>query len=485
MVASWLPNSQRDTTLHSKSSMTNKTLSIYMLDDDAIFCKVLSHYISLNPDYSVKTFTEAGQFTAALSQKPDIVTIDYMLPGSSGGILIQQVKDLSPESKIIVISGQQDIQVAIDLFKKGAHDYIMKDKDTQQRLWMSIQNIRETISLKKEVEHLQQEVEKKYDFQKAVIGNSPVLKQVFALMEKAVSTSITVSITGETGTGKELIAKSIHFNSVRKKHSFVPVNVAAIPKELLESELFGYEKGAFTGAASRRIGKFEEAHKGTLFLDEIGEMDLAIQAKLLRALQEKEICRLGSNEIIKTDVRIIVATHRNLEEEVQKGNFREDLYYRILGLPLQLPPLRMRGNDILLIAKHFIDLFSKENDLGKKTLSTEVKNKLLCYAFPGNIRELKSVVELGCVLSDEEEIGIDHIRLNTSTRSNISLASDNISLDDYISDLIQHYLEKHNYDVVHVARLLKVGKSTIYRMIKSNRLQLRRRINKYEQPEIV
>lgn len=471
--------------MQTKSSMTGKTLSIYILDDDAIFCKVLSHYISLNPDYSVKTFTDAGSFTASLNQKPDIVTIDYMLPGSSGGTLIQQVRDLSPETKIIIISGQQDIQVAIDLFKKGAHDYIMKDKDTQQRLWMSIQNIRETISLKKEVEHLQQEVEKKYDFQKAVIGNSPALKQVFHMMEKAVSTSITVSVTGETGTGKELVAKSIHFNSARKKNAFVPVNVAAIPKDLLESELFGYEKGAFTGATARRIGKFEEAHKGTLFLDEIGEMDLAIQAKLLRALQEKEISRIGSNDIIKTDVRIIVATHRNLEEEVQKGNFREDLYYRLLGLPVPLPPLRQRGNDILLIAKHFIDLFCKENDLSRKVLSAEVKTKLLNYSFPGNIRELKSVVELGCVLSDNEEIGLEHIRLNTSAKSSVSLASENISLDDYISDVIQQYLEKHNYDVVHVATLLKVGKSTIYRMIKSNRLQLRRRINKYEQPEIV
>lgn len=456
-----------------------------MLDDDAIFCKVLSHYISLNPDYSVKTFTEVGAFTASLNQKPDIVTIDYMLPGSSGGTLVQQVKDLSPETKIIIISGQQDIQVAIDLFKKGAHDYIMKDKDTQQRLWMSIQNIRETISLKKEVEHLQQEVEKKYDFQKAVIGNSPALKQVFHMMEKAVAASITVSVTGETGTGKELVAKSIHFNSARKKNAFVPVNVAAIPKELLESELFGYEKGAFTGAAARRIGKFEEAHRGTLFLDEIGEMDLAIQAKLLRALQEKEISRIGSNDIIKTDVRIIVATHRNLEEEVQKGNFREDLYYRLLGLPVHLPPLRQRGNDILLIARHFIDLFCKENDLGRKILSADVKNKLLNYAFPGNIRELKSVVELGCVLSDNEEIGSEHIRLNTSAKSNINLASENITLDDYISEVIQQYLERYNYDVVHVANILKVGKSTIYRMIKSNRLQLRRRINKYEQPEML
>jgi DNA-binding NtrC family response regulator len=465
--------------------MSEKSLNIFMLDDDAIFCKILAHFISLNKEYSVKSFTDVSEFLLALKEQPDIVTIDYMLPGSSGSALIGQVKELSAETKIIVISGQQDIQVAIDLFKKGVHDYITKDKDTQQRLWMSIKNLRETICLKKEVEHLQQEVERKYDFQKAIIGNSPAMKSVFQLMEKALSTSITVSLTGETGTGKELVAKSIHFNSIRKKNAFVPVNVAAIPKELLESELFGYEKGAFTGAHSRRIGKFEEAHKGTLFLDEIGEMDISLQAKLLRVLQEREISRIGSNEIIKTDVRILVATHRNLEEEVAKGNFREDLYYRLLGLPIHLPSLCQRGNDMLLIAKHFIEVFCKENGLTRKVLNTDAKNKLLSYSFPGNIRELKSIVELGCVLSDDGEIDQEHIRLNSSGKPNLQLLNETLSLDDYISHVIQQYLDRYDYDVIHVAGLLKVGKSTIYRMIKSNKLHLKRNLEPYEPSKVI
>ena len=233
---------------------------------------------------------------------------------------------------------------------------------------MAITNIRENITLKKELETLQEEVQKKYYFQKAIIGNSDCMKGVFKMIEKAAGTNITVSISGETGTGKDLVAKAIHFNSERKNFPFVPVNVAAIPRDLLESELFGHEKGSFTGAIARGIGKFEEANKGTLFLDEMSEMDLAMQAKVLRVLQEQELSRVGSNELIKINVRIIVATNRILLEQVKKGRFREDLYYRLLGMPIQMPALRERGNDIILIAKHFIDQFCNDNNLQKNIL---------------------------------------------------------------------------------------------------------------------
>jgi DNA-binding NtrC family response regulator len=378
-----------------------------------------------------------------------------------------------------MISGQEDIRVAIDLFKKGAHDYIVKDSDTQEKLWMAIQNLRENIELKKELESLQKEVERKYDFQKIIIGNSPAIKKVFTMMEKATSSNITVSVTGETGTGKELVAKSIHFNSERKKFPFVPINVAAIPGELLESELFGHEKGSFTGAVSRRLGKFEEANKGTLFLDEIGEMDINMQAKLLRALQEKEITRIGSNEIIKINARIIVATHRNLLEEVKKGKFREDLYYRLLGLPVHLPPLRERDNDIILIARNFIDQYCTENQISKKSLSVEAKKKLMSYPYPGNIRELKSIIDLACVLSDEDEITEEHLQLSTYSNNNtagtFNVTQTDVTLKDYTTRLIQFLLENNNYDVVEVAKKLDIGKSTIYRMIKNNELVLVKR----------
>lgn len=442
---------------------------IHIVEDDAFYCSLLAHHLSLNPEHQVKKFTSARAFLDALHEKPDIVTLDYSLPDGTGDQLLSQLKELSPETKIIFISGQNDIKIAIDLLKKGVHDYIVKDDDTKERLWIAVEHLRETIELKKELDSLRNEVAKKYDFQKVMIGNSDPIRQVFQWIDKASKTNITVSINGETGTGKELVAKSIHFNSLRKKQPFVAVNVAAIPKELLESELFGHEKGAFTGAAGRRIGKFEEAHKGTLFLDEIGEMDLSLQAKLLRVLQEKEITRVGSNQVISIDVRIIVATHKNLLHEVKNGRFREDLYYRLLGLPLVVPPLRERGNDIILIARFFIDQFCKENSFQPKTLTVEAKKKLMLYNFPGNIRELKSIVELACVMSDENEIDASHI--NISSNSYIEkMNGEDVTLKDFTTRLIQHYLEVYQYDVLKVAEKLDIGKSTIYRMIKNNEL---------------
>jgi DNA-binding NtrC family response regulator len=286
------------------------------------------------------------------------------------------------------------------------------------------------------------------------------------MMEKAAKANITVSIAGETGTGKELVAKSIHYNSPRKNQPFVAINLAAIPRDLLESELFGHEKGAFTGAVARRIGKFEEASKGTLFLDEIGEMDINMQAKLLRALQEKEIMRVGSNEVVKIDVRIIVATHRNLLEMVKEGTFREDLYYRLLGLPINLPPLRERENDVLIIAKHFMEGFSKENGLGIKSISTEAKKKLMSHAFPGNVRELKSVIELACVMAEGNEIDAEHLNV-TSQNLITDFMHKEATLKEFTTKFIQFYLDKYNYDVLKVARKLDVGKSTIYRMIQN------------------
>jgi two-component system response regulator AtoC len=455
--------------------MLREAIRIFVVDDDEIYGARLGHFLSLNPDFQVKKFYSARSLIAALHEKPDIITLDYSMPDMNGDTLFTQVKELSPLAHVIIISGQDNIQVAIDLFKKGVHDYIVKNADTEQRLWMAIQNLKENLQLRQEVESLQQEVEKKYNFQNVIAGNSGSIKKVFRLMEKAAETNITVSITGETGTGKELVAKAIHFNSERKKHSFVPVNVAAIPKELLESELFGHEKGAFTGASNRRIGKFEEAHKGTLFLDEIGEMDISLQAKLLRTLQEKEISRIGSNEIIKINARIIVATNRNLKEEIIKGNFREDLYYRLLGLPINLPPLRERENDTLIIAKYFIDQFCKENNLGKKSLSLSAKQKLITYTFPGNIRELKSIIDLACVMSETEEINEEDLQINFTHMMGNHLKNGNYTLKDYTIKLIQQFLEEYDHDVVKVASKLNVGKSTLYRMINSGQLKIPKR----------
>jgi DNA-binding NtrC family response regulator len=312
---------------------------------------------------------------------------------------------------------------------------------------------------------------KKYEFVNVIQGNSPAIRQVFGMMEKAAGSGITVSISGETGTGKELVAKAIHYHSPRKSKPFVAVNVAAIPSELLESELFGHEKGSFTGAMATRAGKFEEADGGTLFLDEIGEMDFALQAKLLRILQEREISRVGSNKVIKIDVRVIIATHKNLQEEVRKGTFREDLYYRLLGIPISLPPLRERGHDILVIAKHLLDVFCKDNKMQKLSFSPEAQDKLVRYYYPGNVRELKAIVELSAVMSSGNTIESGDVRIE-NTNSMQALAFEETTLEEYTMRIIGHFLEKYDNNVVLVAKKLGVGKSTIYRYLKENKLQL-------------
>ncbi|MEJ8801787.1 sigma-54-dependent transcriptional regulator [Pontibacter sp. H249] len=452
--------------------MKNTPFKIFILDDDVWYSELLEYHLSLNPDYELKKFHSAKECLASLYERPNVITLDYSLPDKNGDEVLKSIKEQNPDTQVVIISGQEDVATAVDLLKKGAYDYLVKDEETPERLWNTINKIRENVSLREEISQLREEIGQKYDFSKVIIGNSEPIKRVFAMMDKATKTNITVSINGETGTGKELVAKAIHYNSTRKKAPYVAVNVAAIPKELIESELFGHEKGAFTGAVSRRLGRFEEANKGTIFLDEIGELDVSLQAKLLRVLQEKEITRVGGNSVVPVDVRIIVATHKNLAEEVKKGTFREDLYYRLLGLPLLLPPLRERGSDILVLAKYFIDAFAKENNLLRKSLSEKAQKKLVSYSFPGNVRELKAVVELAVVLSDEEQIQEHDINLTASNTQKDFLSTER-TLKEYTTEIIQRFLEKYDYNVLYVADKLDIGKSTIYRMIKNNELILR------------
>lgn len=445
-------------------------LKIFILDDDVWYGSMLQHYLSLNPDYEVKRFEQSQTFFQHLHEKPDVVTLDYSLPDMDGGQVLKRMKDLYPDIQVIIISGQEDISTAINLLKNGAFDYIVKNEDTKDRLWNVLLHLREIQGLRKEVEQLKEEVGKKHDYSKFIIGNSDPMKKVFTLIEKACKTNITVSITGETGSGKEVVAKAIHYNSDKSNKPFVAVNVAAIPRDLIESELFGHEKGSFTGAVTRRIGRFEEAHNGTLFLDEIGELDINLQAKLLRVLQEKELTRVGGNELIPINARIIVATHKNLLDEVQHKTFREDLYYRLIGLPISLPPLRERGNDIIILAKHFMDAFCKENGMEKKILSPDAQLKLKSYTFPGNVRELKSVVELAAVLADGSQILPEHFNISMNGSVN-GIFNKEMSLKEYEIQILQHYLDKYDKDVLLVAKKLDIGKSTIYRMIQAGELK--------------
>lgn len=450
--------------------MIESSNKIFIVEDDPMYGRVLSYHMSQNPDYQVEVFTRGKECIANMYKKPDIITLDYSLPDMSGLQVLQKIQESAPEIPVIIISGQEDIETAVELLKAGAYDYIVKNDDAKSRLWNTIKNAREHLILKREVQTLRDEVAHKYEFSNIIKGSSPSIKRIFNLLDKAVRTNITVSITGETGTGKEVAAKAIHFNSNRRNKPFVVVNVSAIPEELIESEMFGHEKGSFTGANSRRIGKFEEAGSGTLFLDEIGEMSLNMQSKLLRVLQEKELTRVGGSGVVKVDARIIIATHRNLQEEVRNGNFREDLYYRLLGLPIEIPPLRERGNDRTILAKFFIEEFCRENKMESLTLSADAIEKIMKYPFPGNVREIKAIMELASVMATDGSIKAEDINFHSNTSSYVDILESDSTLQEFNARIIRSFLDKYDDNIVEVAKKLNIGKSTIYRMKKNGEL---------------
>jgi DNA-binding NtrC family response regulator len=445
---------------------------IFIVEDDKWYGGLLHHYLSQNPDYEVTLIESGKECLAQLNRKPDLVTIDFGLPDMNGEELFKKIRQAQPNLPVIIISAQEKITTAVDLLKMGVEDYLVKDDNTQQLLWNAVIRLREKQSLKNEISELRAELKTKYDYSRSIIGNSPALQAVFKLIDKAAGSLINVSISGETGTGKELVAKAVHYNSNRSSQPFIAVNMAAIPKDLVESELFGYEKGAFTGAQNRKSGRFEEANGGTLFLDEIGEMDPNIQSKLLRVLQEKELTRLGGINKIKLDFRLVVATHKNMAEEVKKGNFREDLYYRIVGLPLTLPPLRERKEDILLLTQHFLTGYAKENGVAEIKFSPASREKLLSYAYPGNIRELKSVVELAAVMSENNMIEPDDITfLSGNTNDVNAVLNTELTLREYTRLIIRNYLKRYDDNVLLVAEKLDIGKSTIYKMLQTGEIE--------------
>lgn len=449
--------------------MASDPFRIFIVEDDIIFAKIISHHLSLNPDNEVEIFPDGKSLLKNLYKNPALISLDYNLPDMTGLEVLKQIKEFNPDTPVVIVSGQQDVATAIELLKKGAYDYILKDQDTKERMWNIIKNIRENVELRQKIAILEEEIGRKYEVNNLIKGNSPAINKVFILIEKAARTNITVSIYGETGTGKELVAKSIHHASVRRKKPFVAVNVTAIPKELIESEMFGHEKGAFTGANNRRIGRFEEANHGTIFLDEIGDMDLNMQSKLLRVLQEEEVVRVGGSENVKLDVRVIVATHKNLQDLVRKGEFREDLYYRLLGLPIHLPPLRERGSDIALLARFFVDEFCQKNKLGKLSISSKAVEKIQKYPFPGNVRELKAIMELASVMTNTDVIEESDISFSTASASQDFLYEET-TLEEYNKKIINHFLQKYDNKVRLVARKLDIGKTTIYRLMNEGKL---------------
>lgn len=389
-------------------------IKIFVVEDDLAFGTIIKRTLEKeNNNYDVTHFRSGEDFLNNIHLNPDIVTLDYNLPGISGLDILKKINDYDNTIAPIIVSGQESVEVAVDAYKNGAKYYIVKNPNTFAELTHVVKNLTLNVNLKKEVEILREQIIDRNKYA-SLIGESKAALQILRLVQKVEKNNVLVLITGESGTGKEVVARNIHYNSPRKREPFVAVNVAAIPEDLIESELFGHEKGAFTGADNKRIGKFEEANGGTLLLDEIGEMDISLQTKLLRVLQESKICRVGSNKEISLNVRILAATNQNLEKRVKEGRFREDLYYRLQGFLIRLPPLRERENDTLLLAKYFLRLFCEQNKLSNKAFSKQAMEVMMNHDWPGNIRELKSFVERAAIISETYEIDVDDLIFSPS-----------------------------------------------------------------------
>ncbi len=453
---------------------------IWLIAPDSHYITRLCHRLSLNPDHLVRRFTTVAQALAyrpAATAAPNALILDGDGPEGLPQRIVRKLHERLPAARCYVLAGEADSRVEAELLTQGITGYFVKDTGSIDLIWHSLARARQQAPPTPVVAAEPPAPASAGQ----LLGMHASMRQVQELIAKAARTTITVSVSGETGTGKELVAQAIHAQSARARQPFVAINMAAIPRELLESELFGHEKGAFTGAAARRIGRFEEANGGTLFLDEIADLELTLQAKLLRVLQERAVTRVGGGQPVVFDVRLVVATHRNLAAEVQAGRFREDLYYRLLGLPIELPPLRSRGDDILLLANSFIRDFSKLNQLPPRSLSAEANRRLLEYAFPGNVRELKAMVELASVLADGKQIEAADIPLRIvpqkeptppTTRATDATALVFPSLREQTLAIMQTSLTAFNGDVVAAASRLRVGRSTLYRLIQSGHLQL-------------
>lgn len=386
--------------------MTNTR--IFIVEDDPAFGNLLDYTLSENEKYEVELFDNSNDFLNSLSSNPDIIILDYHLPGTNALELFQHIFQYNSQIHVIVLSGQKDVNVVVECYKQGIRHYIVKSSDALLELENAIRNLSETVNLKKEIEELKDKIidRHKYD---DIVGESPAILKTIRMIQKIQDTNFITLITGESGTGKEVVAKAIHYNSNRSRKNFVAVNLGAIPEDLVESELFGHERGAFTGAESRRIGKFEQADKGTIFLDEIGEMSLHLQTKLLRVLQENTVIRLGSNKQIDLDIRVIAATNKDLKQRIAEGKFREDLYYRISGFLIHLPPLRERENDVITLSKHFLKIFCEKNRIPIKKFSGTAYEIIIKHTWPGNVRELKTFVERAVLISDGEIIENDDL----------------------------------------------------------------------------
>ncbi len=453
---------------------------VFIVDDEPAISKLLSYWVKDKWKYNAQVFSNGEDVLRNLHQKPDLILLDIMLPGLDGLETLKRIKQFDENLPVLILSAQGSIEVAVEALRFGAFDYFPKPID-QQRLEPAIKNAIRSYDLSRELQNLKEDVKKEYSFDN-IISADGKMQDVFKLVSKVLDNDITVLIYGESGTGKELIARAIHYNGKRKDKPFVVVNCASIPRELLESELFGHEKGSFTGAYQRKLGKFEIANEGTIFLDEVGELEMLLQAKLLRVIQQREFERVGGTDTVKTDVRIISATNRDLRQAVESKEFREDLYYRLNSFPISIPPLRQRRGDILIIAHHFLESFSKKLNKSVKGFTKKALKLIYEYSWPGNIREMENTIERCLIIAENDHIDVDdlppHIKAaenNGAIELNGSLFADDtiVPFEKLKEESIRHALKVTNGNIVEAAKKLQLGRATIYRLMEKYNIQNR------------
>ena len=460
---------------------------ILIVDDEGHNREYLTEILS-DEDYEVECACNGKEALVKLSQDTyRVVLTDLNMPELDGLGVIQYLVDNQINTIGIIYTGYGSVKTAVDAMKLGAFDYLTKPFKAEE-IKVVIKKALDHLKLQEENVYLREQLKTRYKFDN-IVGSSEKMQKVFDLIGKIANTESTILVLGDSGTGKELVARAIHYNSPRAGHSFVPVNCGAIPEALLESELFGHEKGAFTGAFRTRIGRFELASGGSIFLDEISEMSPNLQVKLLRVIQEREFERVGGVKSIRADVRIIAATNRNLEEEVAEGRFREDLYYRLNVIPVHLPALKDRIEDLPLLVKHFLDKYKAGSPSKVEGFSKGALSVLMHYAWPGNVRELENLVERMAVLCDDPEVGIgdlpDKILAGSSSVStflpHFELPEDGIDLSTAVSEfeksIIVQALNKSNWVKNRAAKLLHLNRTTLVEKIKKQNLAKPTEIN--------
>ncbi len=451
---------------------------ILVVDDDANVRGVIKAYLEL-ANYEVSMARDGEEALGMLDCSTfDAVLTDLKMPGMDGVSLLKAIRELQFDMVGIIVTGFASVETAVDAMKAGAFDYITKPINMDELL-LTLRKGLEFKRLKKENLSLRKELKKKYSFE-GIVGDSDAMQKVYSLIEKVADSDSTVLVLGESGTGKELVARTIHYNSSRSDKPLVPINCGAIPESLLESELFGHEKGAFTGAYSARAGRFELANCGTIFLDEIGDMSPSLQVKLLRVLQERQFERVGGTKTIKVDVRVITATNQDMEKAVVEKKFREDLYYRINVIPITVPPLRERVGDVPLLVNHFLEVFSRKKGKRIEGISDEAMSLLLSYQWPGNVRELENLVERMIILKRDGVINVSDLPdkfasvRERAVLNTVIIPEQGINLESLVNEfenkLITQALEKAAGVKSKAAHLLQMNRTTLVEKMKKKGL---------------